>query len=161
MNPCDFRILVCGCFDMFHVGHLRLLKGAHQFGNVYVRIGDDKSIQQKKGQGRPVCTAEERLQILKACRYVYDVAVFEFYEDPVAAHKKLLEELQPSAYAEGPYHNNEALYPLLIERNIPRIIIPNKIQGTTNILAKVNVHSDMNKDTCDVWDEMEKEACET
>lgn len=155
------KILVCGCFDMFHVGHLRLLKGASQFGNVYVRIGDDKSIRHLKGDRRPVCTAEERLQILKACRYVFDVGVFEFYEDPVQAHKQLLEEIQPSAYAEGPYHNNEAMYPLLAERGIPRIIVPTKIQGTTNILAKVSVRADLNQDTCDVWDEVEKGACET
>lgn len=155
----EHKILVCGCFDAFHIGHLRLLEGASAFGDVYVRIGDDKSIRNLKGLGRPVCTAEERLQILKACRYVHNVAIFDFYEDPVQAHKQLLEEVEPDAYAEGPYHNNEALYPLLAERNIPRIIVPTKIQGTTDILAKAQ--QNLNEDPCDVWDEVEREACET
>ena len=140
MNPCDFRILVCGCFDMFHVGHLRLLKGASQFGNVYVRIGDDESVRQKKGEGRPICSAEERLQILKACRYVFDAEVFSFSEDPVAAHKQLIEDVKPDAYAEGPDHHNLAMYSLLAERNIPRIIVPTKIQGTTAIEKRVKTN---------------------
>lgn len=147
MNPCDFRILVCGCFDMFHVGHLRLLKGAHQFGNVYVRIGDDESVRQKKGDNRPICTSDERLQILRACRYVFNAEVFSFADNPIEAHQLLIEEVKPNAYAEGPDHNNEAIYPLLEDLGIPRIIIPTKIQGTTDILEKISVHSDMAQDT--------------
>ena len=139
MNPCDFRILVCGCFDMFHVGHLRLLKGASQFGNVYVRIGDDESVRQKKGDNRPICTSDERLQILKACRYVFNAAVFSFADNPIAAHKLLIEEVKPNAYAEGPDHNNNAIYPLLEDLGIPRIIVPTKIQGTTAIEKRVKM----------------------
>lgn len=125
---------------MFHVGHLRLLKGAHQFGNVYVRIGDDESVRQKKGDNRPICASDERLQILRACRYVFNAEVFSFADDPSEAHKLLIEEVKPNAYAEGPDHNNNAIYPLLEDLGIPRIIVPTKIQGTTAIEKRVKTN---------------------
>ena len=155
MSNDTFKILVCGCFDMFHVGHLMLLKGAAAFGEVHVRIGDDESIMHmhKKGIDRPICTADDRQQILEACRYVASVGVFSFHEDPVAAHAKLLDALNPDMYAEGPDHGNVSLYPLLTQRGIPRLIIPDKVQGTTDILAKITRQQDP-EDTCDVWNEI-------
>lgn len=134
MNPCDFRILVCGCFDVFHVGHLQLLRGASRFGNVYVRIGDDESVRLKKGETRPIVPAEARLDILRACRYVFNAEIFSFTANPITAHEELVKAVKPDAYAEGRDHNNTAIYPILKEYGIPRIIIPGDLQSTSSLL---------------------------
>lgn len=135
---CDKVILICGCFDLFHVGHLHLLKQASKFGKLWVAIGDDESIRDLKGEGRPVIPAEERQEMIHSQSEVYTTHVFHFKENPMDAHRELLRWSKPDMYAEGPDHNNVAMYPLLEEACIPRLIIPNKIQGTRIIVDKMS-----------------------
>ena len=65
------NVLVTGSFDLLHSGHIAFFKTAFLYGNVYVGIGSDKSIEQLKG--RPtVNKQDERLYMVKAIRYVTD-----------------------------------------------------------------------------------------
>ena len=131
------NILICGCFDLFHNGHILLIKGASQFGNVYVGIGDDESIKDFKGENRPILTELERLQMVTACRYVSQAKIFHFKEDKEKHYEALINWATPIAYAQGPDHAPEVLEGLLEDKGIPVIVIPNKIQGTTNIEQKI------------------------
>lgn len=45
------KVLVSGCFDLLHSGHLKFFEEAAQFGDVYVAIGSDETI--KKLKNRP------------------------------------------------------------------------------------------------------------
>ncbi|MCK5088622.1 MAG: bifunctional heptose 7-phosphate kinase/heptose 1-phosphate adenyltransferase, partial [Hyphomicrobiaceae bacterium] len=43
-----------GCFDVLHVGHLRLLEGAREHGDILVvAVNSDASARENKGAGRP------------------------------------------------------------------------------------------------------------
>lgn len=130
------KILVCGVFDCFHAGHVQLLEGASRFGEVTVAIADDVSIRVEKGEGRPKMPAEQRLQILLACKYVAFAKIFAFDDDPYLAHRDLVDRIKPDAYAEGRDHNNLYIYPVLEDYGIPRLIVPGNLQSTTNILEK-------------------------
>ena len=70
------RCVVNGVFDLFHVGHVRLLKRAKDmFKEVVVAIDSDELVMQEKR--KPIFSQEERLEIIKACRYVDDALIVD------------------------------------------------------------------------------------
>ncbi len=73
----DERIVISfGTFDVFHVGHLRLLERARSYGDALViGVSTDRLNIAKKGRA-PVYNENERLEIIKALRCV-DQAFFE------------------------------------------------------------------------------------
>lgn len=77
-------VLVNGCFDLLHAGHIALLKTAHANacgGFVFVAIDSDKRVQQLKGPTRPIICAKDRKEMLLACRYVDRVYEFDSDEE--------------------------------------------------------------------------------
>lgn len=70
------RVYTGGTFDMFHIGHLNLLKRCHEIagisGQVIVSLNTDEFIEKYKGK-KPIIPYEDRKEILKSCRYVDDV----------------------------------------------------------------------------------------
>jgi len=67
---------VPGVFDMFHVGHLNVLKNAREHcDHLVAGVVSDEMAQRVKGL-QPVVPTVERVSIVAACRYV-DEAVVE------------------------------------------------------------------------------------
>jgi D-beta-D-heptose 7-phosphate kinase/D-beta-D-heptose 1-phosphate adenosyltransferase len=67
-----------GCFDLLHVGHIKLFQFAKSRGEVLiVGLNSDDSIGQLKGQGRPVLDQNERGYILSALEHVDYIVIFE------------------------------------------------------------------------------------
>jgi glycerol-3-phosphate cytidylyltransferase len=76
-----------GVFDLFHVGHLNLLKNAKSLcDKLVVGVSTDELVQYK-GK-RPFIPFEDRLEIVRSIRYV-DAAVPQYDMDKLAACKKL------------------------------------------------------------------------
>jgi glycerol-3-phosphate cytidylyltransferase len=73
-------VYVIGVFDLFHSGHVKLLKRARQLGDkLIVAInGDDMVAQYKR---RPFLNEEERLDVVKACRYVDDAFIIRGFDN--------------------------------------------------------------------------------
>jgi cytidyltransferase-like protein len=65
------KVLVSGCYDLLHGGHIAFFKTAATFGDLYVSIGRDENLLLLKGK-KPVFSEEERLFTVKSIRYVYD-----------------------------------------------------------------------------------------
>lgn len=66
-----------GCFDILHVGHIKLFEYAKSLGNkLCVGIDSDSRIKQSKGNSRPINTAENRRIILLSIRYIDQVEIF-------------------------------------------------------------------------------------
>lgn len=60
-----------GVFDIFHEGHLELLKFCKATCNMLVvGISDDKSTKKYKGESRPIYSEEMRLNIVNSIKYV-------------------------------------------------------------------------------------------
>jgi glycerol-3-phosphate cytidylyltransferase len=61
-----------GTFDLFHSGHVNLLRRCSELGYVVVSLNTDEFIKGFKGQP-PVLSYQEREAVLNACMYVNKV----------------------------------------------------------------------------------------
>lgn len=62
--------LICGCFDMFHIGHLNILENCKKNCDfLIVGVCNDEHIKIKKHK-EPIINEQERLKIIQAIRYV-------------------------------------------------------------------------------------------
>lgn len=68
------KVFVSGCYDMLHSGHVAFFKEASGYGDLYVGIGSDKTIEELKHR-RTVYSEKERLYMVKAIRYVTDAFI--------------------------------------------------------------------------------------
>src|SRR5438093_308036 len=60
-----------GCFDLFHVGHVRYLQAARALGDLLaVGLNGDRSVGELKGIGRPINTERDRAEVLAALECV-------------------------------------------------------------------------------------------
>jgi cytidyltransferase-like protein len=64
------RVIVTGCFDWFHSGHVRFFEEVSGLGNLYVAAGNDANVRQLKGEGHPLFPQEERRYVIQSVRYV-------------------------------------------------------------------------------------------
>lgn len=87
-NPGRFKIgYTTGCFDMFHIGHLNILRRAkEQCDFLIVGVSTDELIQSYKHK-TPIIPFEERCGIVAACRYV-DAVVPQTNRDKITAFEK-------------------------------------------------------------------------
>ena len=76
-----------GVFDMFHIGHLNILKMAKEMCDfLIVGVTTDELCEQRKGK-KPIIPFEERVEIIKSIRYV-DKVVPQTNMDKMAAQKE-------------------------------------------------------------------------
>ncbi|MES5097358.1 adenylyltransferase/cytidyltransferase family protein [Agrobacterium sp. BA1120] len=76
-----------GVFDLFHVGHMRMLSNAKALcDKLVVGVSTDELVGEYKGK-RTVISFDERLEIVKGIKYV-DVAVPQFSRDKFDAWKR-------------------------------------------------------------------------
>jgi glycerol-3-phosphate cytidylyltransferase len=67
-----FKVYVGGTFDIFHVGHVNLLRAAHEIGGegrVMVALNSDEFVRQFKGE-YPINNWQSRAAVLRSCKYV-------------------------------------------------------------------------------------------
>lgn len=64
-------ILVGGCFDILHIGHVKFLEQAKKIGDfLFVLLESDESVRNLKGKDRPVNSQKDRAEILSSLRHV-------------------------------------------------------------------------------------------
>jgi rfaE bifunctional protein nucleotidyltransferase chain/domain len=86
-----------GCFDLLHVGHVRLLSAARALGDLLVvGINADESVRRLKGPGRPILPLEQRAELLAALRAV-DLVVAFSEDTPL----ELIRRLRPDVLVKG------------------------------------------------------------
>jgi len=90
------KIMVSGGFDPLHVGHVRMIKEAAQWGEVYVVINSDAWLRRKKGY--VFMPWKERAEIISAILGVSTVCSVDDSDGTVC---KALEAHRPHAFANG------------------------------------------------------------
>lgn len=90
-------VLANGCFDLFHVGHIRYLAGARALGGcLIVGINSDEQVRLLKGENRPFMNETERAEIVSALRFVDYVTIFR---EPTV--EELIRAIRPDIHAKG------------------------------------------------------------
>jgi len=86
-----------GCFDLLHVGHLRLLARAKSLGDtLMVGLNSDRSVRELKGPERPIIPQAERAEMLAALTAVDYVVIFD---EPTPLH--LIKAIMPNVLVKG------------------------------------------------------------
>ena len=91
------RVAVSGYFDPIHVGHLEYLKMAKELGDsLVVIVNNNHQCELKKG--KPFMDQNDRLEIVKALRFVDEVFLSVDKDRTVC---KSLEAVKPDIFANG------------------------------------------------------------
>lgn len=68
-------VVVTGCYDWLHSGHVRFFEEASAFGRLYVGVGRDASIRALKGPRHPMLSEDERRYAVASVRYVHEAFI--------------------------------------------------------------------------------------
>jgi rfaE bifunctional protein nucleotidyltransferase chain/domain len=115
-----------GCFDLLHPGHLSLLRQARALGDaLVVCVNSDESVRRRKGPGRPIVPAADRIALLEALEPVDAVIMFE--EDTPAV---LLDTVRPDVWVKGGDYTVEDLPEApVVRRHGGQVVIVSLVAG--------------------------------
>ena len=126
-----------GCFDILHVGHVRYLSAAKNFGEVLiVGLNTDSSVKVLKGNDRPINNENDRAEVLLALKSVDHVVLFH-----ERTAEKLIAEIKPDVYVKGGDYTLETLPEAKIVQSYGgRVEFIPMVAGrsTTNVIKKIS-----------------------
>jgi rfaE bifunctional protein nucleotidyltransferase chain/domain len=121
-------VLANGCFDLFHVGHIRYLAGAKSLGGILiVGINSDEQVRKLKGENRPFMPERERAEIVSAFKFVDLVTIFD---EPTVT--ELIRAVRPDFHAKGTDYTTDS---------VPEREIVEEYGGKTAIVGDPKDHS--------------------
>lgn len=69
------KVIVTGCYDWFHSGHVRFTEEVSHYGDLYVILGHDANIRLLKGEGHPLIGEAERRYVVGSIKYVKEALI--------------------------------------------------------------------------------------
>ena len=148
------KVFVSGCYDMLHSGHVAFFKSASQYGDLYVGIGSDKTIQELKNR-KTIYSEKERLYMVKAIRYVKDA-----YINPGSGYLdflEILDKVQPDIFVVNSDGGSEDKRKLCEERGIEYVVLERvpddglEARSTTSLRSSVTSHIPYRVDIAGTW----------
>jgi rfaE bifunctional protein nucleotidyltransferase chain/domain len=125
-----------GCFDLLHLGHLKLLEASKEFGDyLIVGLNSNESVKSIKGLERPINDQYFRAYILAMLEIVDMVVIFN-EETPL----KLIKEIRPNVIVKGgDYIKEEVVGYDYVKSYGGEIIIIPVLEGfsSTSIIKKI------------------------
>lgn len=83
-------VLVGGCFDILHYGHVYFLKKAKSLGDLLVvALESDENTKKLKGLKRPIHAQKQRAEMLKSLKFVDKVISLPAHPNYVELVKKV------------------------------------------------------------------------
>jgi len=111
-----------GCFDILHIGHIKILHAAAEEGDkLVVGLNSDASVKRLKGDCRPVMPEEDRAALLASIRCVDMVVIFE-QDTPI----ELITAFEPDVIVKGGDYTPETVVgnDIVVRRGGKTVIIP-------------------------------------
>ena len=87
MNDKKIKVITYGTFDLFHIGHLNLLKRAKKLGDFLIVAVSSDEFSKNKGK-TPVFPLQQRVEILNSIKYVDQVIIENDWDQKVGDIKK-------------------------------------------------------------------------
>lgn len=116
-KPTDKVVYVDGSFDLFHIGHMRMLEQARKEGSyVIVGIHEDTVVRDAKGKHFPIMDVNERALGVLSCRFVDEVILGV----PYTVTKNLIKNLEVKVVLSGKIHDarNNGTDPYAVPREM-------------------------------------------
>jgi len=92
----DKTVCISGGFDPVHIGHLRMMQEASNYGKVIAIVNSDEWLMRKKGY--IFMPFGERCEILRGFKYIHDTT---FVDDEDNSVCEALRRIQPDYFANG------------------------------------------------------------
>lgn len=93
------KVLVGGCFDILHIGHITFLKKAKKKGDILiVLLESDEFIRKTKGEGRPINKQKDRAKILSSVKFTDFIITLPWMKEDLD-YDKLVVKLDPDIIA--------------------------------------------------------------
>ncbi len=125
-----------GCFDLFHAGHLEILRRAAELGDVIVvGVNSDASVGRLKGAGRPIFPQSHRADLIASLEFVKHVVVFD--EDTPL---RLIQQVKPDILVKGEdWRGKEVVGEDVVKSRGGRVEFVRHVAGlsTSGIIEKV------------------------
>lgn len=135
------KVLVGGCFDVIHIGHVKFLKKAKSFGdNLIILLESDENIKRLKGNSRPFHNQKERKEILESLKFVDKVIVLPNIVNH-ESYNKIIKKIKPEVIAitEGDSIKDKKLAQAKSVGAELKIIKKYKSHSTSKILNKFDL----------------------
>ena len=91
------KVVVTGCYDWFHSGHVRFCEEVSAHGDLYAIVGHDANIRLLKGEGHPLLPEDERRYVVGSIKFVKQALVSS--GDGWLDADPEIKKLQPDIYA--------------------------------------------------------------
>lgn len=148
------KVFVSGCYDMLHSGHVAFFKEASQYGDLYVGIGSDKTIEELKHR-KTVYSEKERLYMVKAIRYVTDA--FINTGSGMLDFVDTMDAVRPDVFVVNSDGGSDEKRRLCAERGIEYVELTRvpdaglKARSTTSLRHEVKSHLPYRIDIAGTW----------
>lgn len=148
------KVFVSGCYDMLHSGHVAFFKEASKYGDLYVGIGSDKTIEELKNR-KTVYSEKERLYMVKSIRYVTDACV-----NPGSGMMDFIEtvdRVKPDVFVVNSDGGSDTKRRFCQERGIEYIVLEREpdagleARSTTSLRKGVSSHLPYRIDLAGTW----------
>lgn len=134
-------ICTVGSWDMLHIGHLRYLIKAKEYGHILVvGVDSDRGIKlYKKNQLRPILPQEERMEMLKYQECVDYVTLIDDIDDNGKWQYELIKLIKPQTFVTTFESYPEEQIEDIRQYSDEVIILPRQAQSTstTEIIEKM------------------------
>lgn len=137
------KVLVSGCYDLIHAGHVVFLETAAQYGDLYVCIGSDANVEALKHH-RPLLSQEERRYIVQSIRFVHEARIssgrgmLDFEPD--------LEEIRPDIFIVNEDGHTEDKRRLCQEHGVQYVVLPRIPKPGLSPRSSTDLKGDLQRD---------------
>jgi D-beta-D-heptose 7-phosphate kinase/D-beta-D-heptose 1-phosphate adenosyltransferase len=121
-----------GCFDLLHVGHVRLFEKAKSFGDILVvAVNSDSSVKKIKGNSRPLVSQTARAQLIASLEMVDYVVIFE-----EKTPEEIIKALKPDILVKG---GDYKMGEIIGRHDVKKVVRFKVVKGfsTTNLIKKI------------------------
>ena len=134
-------VLVGGCFDILHAGHIEFLERAKRLGDILIiLLENDEKVRLLKGDGRPVNSENSRSIILTKLSIVDYVIRLPYLKND-ADYEKIVKKIEPDIIAKtggNKIYDWEKKYVMETGANI-KILKRNEKYSTTRLIKKIRL----------------------
>ncbi|DAZ94566.1 TPA: hypothetical protein N0F65_004182 [Lagenidium giganteum] len=134
-------VYIDGAFDMFHAGHVEILKLAKQEGDyLIVGVHNDDVVNAHRGMNYPIMNLHERVLSVLGCKYVDDVLI----DAPWQVTKEMVASLNISVVVHGTHRDSDEKEGFALEQHY-RYAIEKGIYKQIESPSKLDVRDIVNR----------------